>query len=243
MTHQEDLKELAAGLNPIVKYFDPLSLSDAAFWGTSEEKTIAWLRHSEIKHGRVAMAAFVGYIVQSNFVFPWALTLSGTPHPSTDHSPPEQWDALPFASKLQIIAFVGFLEFYSELTPASGATSALPHYMSGGKPGQFVSVLELIYTHSRHISKFSFSRQPTFDDVPHPVPFNLYDPFGFSKNKSEEAKAAGLKKEINNGRLAMLGIFGFLCEQTIPGSVPALTGIVKPYAGEVMSPFEGNLLV
>lgn len=34
-----------------------------------------------------------------------------------------------------------------------------------------------------------------------------------------------------------LGIIGFLCEQTIPGSVPALTGIVKPYAGEVMAPF------
>lgn len=137
--NQADLQELAAGLNPIIKYFDPLSLSDASFWGKSEEKTISWLRHSEIKHGRIAMAAFVGYIVQSNFVFPWALTLSGTPHPSTDLSPPEQWDALPFASKLQIIAFIGFLEFYSELSPASGAKSGLTHYTKGGKPGQFVS--------------------------------------------------------------------------------------------------------
>jgi hypothetical protein len=214
-----DLQELAAGLNPIIKYFDPLKLADASLWGTSEEKTIAWLRHSEIKHGRVAMAAFVGYIVQSNFVFPWALTASGMPHPSTDLSPPEQWDALPFASKLQIISFIGFLEFYSELSPASGTASALPHYMSGGTPGKY----------------------PTFDDIPHPVPFNLYDPFGFSKNKSPEAKASGLKKEINNGRLAMLGIIGFLSEQTIPGSVPALTGLVKPYSGECMAPFEGNL--
>ena len=215
---QEDLKALAADLNPIVKYWDPLGLADAGFWGTSEEKTIAWLRQSEIKHSRVAMAAFVGYCVQSNFVFPWAISLDGTPHPSTDLSPPEQWDALPFASKLQIIGFVGFLEFYSELTPKGGSTSALSHYMSGGKPGQY----------------------PMFDDIPHPVPFNLYDPFGLSKNKSDEAKARGLKAEINNGRLAMLGIFGFLCEQTIPGSVPALTGIVKPYAGEVMAPFSAN---
>ena len=43
--------------------------------------------------------------------------------------------------------------------------------------------------------------------------------------------------ECNYGRLALAGIFGFLCEQTIPGSVPVLTGLVKPYAGEVMSPF------
>jgi Chlorophyll A-B binding protein len=70
---------------------------------------------------------------------------------------------------------------------------------------------------------------------------SLFDPFNLSKNKSAEAKARGLKGEINNGRLAQLGIFGFLCEQTIPGSVPLLTGIVKPYAGEVMAPFEGNI--
>ena len=56
-----------------------------------------------------------------------------------------------------------------------------------------------------------------------------------------EKKERRLRAEINNGRLAMLGIFGFLCAQTIPGSVPALAGVVAPYAGEVMAPFEGNL--
>lgn len=40
----------------------------------------------------------------------------------------------------------------------------------------------------------------------------------------------------------MLGIFGFLCEQTIPGSVPALSGIVQPYSGEVMAPFAKSIL-
>jgi hypothetical protein len=38
----------------------------------------------------------------------------------------------------------------------------------------------------------------------------------------------------------MLGIMGFLSEQTIPGSVPILTGVVKPYDGEVMAPFEAD---
>jgi hypothetical protein len=40
----------------------------------------------------------------------------------------------------------------------------------------------------------------------------------------------------------MLGIFGFLCEQTIPGSVPALSGVVQPYAGEVMAPLAKSIL-
>jgi len=112
------------------------------------------------------------------------MTLDGTPFPSTNLSPPEQWDALPFESKAQIILFIGFLEFYSELTPRETTKSSLPHYTKGGQPGKY----------------------PTFDDIPHPVPFNLYDPFGFSKNMKPEVKERRLLSEINNGRLAMLGI-------------------------------------
>jgi len=218
---QADLQEEAAALNPLVKFWDPLGLVDTGLWGFDEERTIGWLKQSEIKHGRVAMAAFVGYCVQSNFVFPWPLTTGGVSMPGTDLSPPEQWDALPFASKVQIIAFIGFLEWYSELSADEGGNSGQLHYTKGGKPGAF----------------------PTFDAVPHKVPFNLYDPFNFTKNKTEEQKKRGLIAETNNGRLAMLGIFGFLCEQTIPGSVPLLDGVVKPYTGEVMAPFSADIVL
>jgi len=215
LSYQGDLESLGKQLNPIVGYWDPLGLTDAAFWGKSDEFTIGWLRQAEVKHGRVAMAAFVGYCVQSNIHFPWAMTLDGTPFPSTDLSPPEQWDALPLAARIQIVLFVGFLEFYSELTPGEGVDSGLPHYTKGGKVGKY----------------------PTFDAIPHDVPFNLYDPFNFHSKMTDEQKERRLRAEINNGRLAQLGIFGFLCAQTIPGSVPLLAGVVKPYAGEVMAPF------
>jgi len=82
--------------------------------------------------------------------------------------------------------------------------------MSGGKPGYF----------------------PSFALIPHPVPFSFYDPFSLNAGKSEEKKAKLRLKEINNGRLAMIGLFGFLAEGSVPGSVPFLKGIVPAYAGE-----------
>uniref|UniRef100_A0A7S0I1P5 Chlorophyll a-b binding protein, chloroplastic n=1 Tax=Phaeocystis antarctica TaxID=33657 RepID=A0A7S0I1P5_9EUKA len=89
--------------------------------------------------------------------------------------------------------------------------------MRGGKPGFYPSLKKV---------------------VPHPVPFDLFDPFGLSAKASPEKKEKGLLAEINNGRLAMLGIMAFVAEQKIPGSVPALGSLgLKPYAGEVMAPF------
>ena len=59
---------------------------------------------------------------------------------------------------------------------------------------------------------------------------------------SEEKKATRLRAEINNGRLAQIGILGFLAEQCTPGSVPLLSGVVPSYSGEVMAPFTTNVL-
>ena len=111
----DDLSDLAKKLNPVVPRFDPLGLSTSNFWGTTQEETIGFLRESEVKHGRIAMFAFVGYIVHANGItWPWPMTMDGTPFPKAD-SAPEAWDAIPDAAKLQIFAFVGFLEFVSEL--------------------------------------------------------------------------------------------------------------------------------
>ena len=91
-----------------------------------QEASIGFLRHAEIKHGRVAMAAFVGYLVQYNGIhFPWAISLNGMTFGdiSAAGSPPEQWDALPLLAKAQIFTFIGFLEVCHRRSRTAAALS------------------------------------------------------------------------------------------------------------------------
>ena len=132
METREDLKALAVKCNPTVGYWDPLDVCEAfGDYPSTETATVGWFRHAEIKHGRVAMAAFVGFCVQSNGIcFPW--NLQG-PLPisaatanlpvisfadiSAAGGPADQWDALPSAAKLQILVVIGFLEVPRPPTP------------------------------------------------------------------------------------------------------------------------------
>jgi hypothetical protein len=231
---QADLGVLARKLNPAVGFFDPLQLSEGCFWGESNEATIGFLRHAEIKHGRVAMAGFVGFMVHANGIhFPWKIPGDELCAPGV--SPPLLWEGLPVEAKAQIILALGLFEFYSEAAAAKGNVGG--HYMRGGKPG-FYPPLK---------AAKGEGKQGILTDIegntllPHPVPLNLFDPFGGTKSKSEEWKAEKLQVEINNGRLAMIGLMGFLSEGAIPGSVPLLKGLV-PASGpiNVMVPLDFN---
>mmetsp|Transcript_1696 Transcript_1696/g.3136 ORF Transcript_1696/g.3136 Transcript_1696/m.3136 type:complete len:101 (+) Transcript_1696:119-421(+) len=86
----------------------------------------------------------------------------------------------------------------------------------------------------------SMTRSRTTCEEARLLPLNLYDPFGFNKNQSSEKKERRLVMEVNNGRLAMIGIMGFLAEGAVPGSVPLLKGVIPQYEGNVMIPFEGD---
>jgi len=214
------LEALAKKLNPTVGLWDPLGIAE-----TSPE-TIGWFRHAEIKHGRVAMAAFVGYCVQSNGIhFPWNIQgWQGTPVVSfadiaAAGGPADQWDALSTPAKLQILGVIGFLEMWSETSVVLKADGQ-EHYVRGGKPGYF--------------PKLSRSDEMAF---PHPVPLNLWDPFGFTSKMTPERKEKALLAEVNNGRLAMIGIFGMISASK-GLQVPGLDTVgIKPYAGEIMAPF------
>ena len=124
-----DLEALAVKLNPVVGFYDPLGLADADFWGRGNEYTIGWLRHAEIKHGRVAMAAFVGFLINyQGITFPADLTMAGEKFASLGTGNPLlAWDNISEKGKWSILGFVGLLEVLGE--------AEKPHYMRGGKSG------------------------------------------------------------------------------------------------------------
>ena len=114
--------------------------------------------------------------------------------------------------KHQLLTFVGMLESYGEIP------GDVPHYTApGGKPGYY---------------------PPIKGNRPE-ILFDLYKPFDIFPEQTEEEKARGRLVEVNNGRAAMLGIFGFMSASKVPGSVPVLT-FIPPYDGNYMIPFEGN---
>ena len=67
----------------------------------------------------------------------------------------------------QLILGVGFLEMWGE-TSIALEQDGQKHYVRGGKPGYYPKL--------------------TGGRFPHPVPLNLWDPFGFTKKMSEERR-------------------------------------------------------
>ena len=108
------------------KVFDPLGFANAS------PETLAWYRHAEIKHGRVAMAALTGWawVSSGGPLFPGYLSIQNQQtFESLGRDGYGAWAAVPTEGKLQIIGTIAILEILSEAT-------CKPHYMAGGTPGK-----------------------------------------------------------------------------------------------------------
>lgn len=89
------------------KYYpakDSLAIGDVGFdpLGLAEYFDIKWLREAEIKHGRVAMLAIVGLIVQEFWQIPGDLYNNPNPIAAANQVGPQVWG--------QIIFFMGVTE-------------------------------------------------------------------------------------------------------------------------------------
>ena len=109
------------------KVFDPYGLSKMG-----SDKTLAWFRHAEIKHGRVAMAAITGLLFHINHIH-----FSGMLSPTfgvsfeslSNMGPFDAWNSVPLLGQMQIIFTIAGLEHASECLDPAG------HYTKGGTPG------------------------------------------------------------------------------------------------------------
>jgi hypothetical protein len=116
------LDELGGGTPPL-KNYDPFNLAE---FGSDE--TLLWFRAAELKHGRCAMVATTGYLLNAaGFHFPGMLSTSENIsfESLSSMSPPDAWAAVPTAGKAQIL----FTIFVAELITEGYQGT---HYMKGG---------------------------------------------------------------------------------------------------------------
>lgn len=109
-----------AGVTAPFQVFDPLGLANLG-----SDSTLAWFRAAELKHGRVAMLATTGYLVQAaGWHFPGMLSSDVSFESLSAMKPLDAWDAVPDLGKAQIYFTILFAEVVSEYTGE--------HYTKGG---------------------------------------------------------------------------------------------------------------
>lgn len=175
--------------------WDPLGISESV-----SDEALMWFRHAELKHGRAAMLACVGYITgAAGITFPGEIA-KGVSFASVNADGVfNAWGNTPAEGKLQILLLIFALEVATE--------SKKPHYMRGGVPGK---IDQLPFNGITGLWAPSIK---------------FWDPLGFMGALTDEQKARKRKAELKNGRLAMIGIISFLVSHNLPGAVPAVPSV------------------
>ena len=149
-------------------YFDPFGLSKDA----TPETMKKW-REAELKHGRVAMLAALGFVVAESF------------HPL-------------FGGNIDVPSYVAFQE-----TPL--------------QPAFFPVVLSLAVFEIFSIFSFENPKDGLWSIKADHIPGDLgFDPLGLKPVAPKEL-AEMQTKELNNGRLAMIGIAGMVAQELVSG--------------------------
>jgi len=159
-----------------------------------------WFQNSEIKHGRIAMVATIGFLVQKLGVhFPLYLGPSGSNcfHPESDTA----W----LLSSSTGVTF-------SDVAKAAPLDAIKMVPAQGWAQVFFVAGWFECIAYYRQWVKES------------PIPGDYgYDPLGFTKREggwdSEELTSLRMK-EIKNGRVAMMTMAAWVSNEAIPGALP-----------------------
>mmetsp|Transcript_15893 Transcript_15893/g.45560 ORF Transcript_15893/g.45560 Transcript_15893/m.45560 type:complete len:229 (-) Transcript_15893:124-810(-) len=161
---------------------------------------VKWFQNAEIKHGRIAMVATIGFLTQKLGVhFPLYLGPSGS-----NCFNPESTDAWLLSSSTGTT--------FSDIAHAAplDAINMVPY------AGWFQ-----IFVVAGWFECIAYNRQWKEGRA---IPGDYgYDPLGFTKKKGgiESKDFESLRmKEIKNGRVAMMTIAGWVANEAIPGALP-----------------------
>ena len=155
--------------------WDPLDIS-----GAVGDEALMWFRASELKHGRVAMLASVGFLFQEHYTF------TGIDSPS----------------------YVSF-----EQPGLAGGLWLGLAVMLGNVEGK--SVESFMQLDGGIVAEQNESR--IFRIKEDHAPGDLgFDPLGLKPTNDKDLKSMATK-ELNNGRLAMIGIAGMVAQELVSG--------------------------
>jgi hypothetical protein len=141
------------GALPPVGFWDPAGLSD----GISQEKFDEY-RLAELKHGRAAQLAVLGYIAPETYRFgydliPGELSTNDVPNGIA------AINAIPFLGWAQIVAFVGCVETYGWFTSPTGVLDLPPEILAKRQTAELqhgrlamLAFLELIRHDSQNLA-------------------------------------------------------------------------------------------
>jgi len=164
------------------------------------ERGVKWWQNAEIKHGRAAMVATIGFMIQKwGIHMPLYLGPTGSNgfHPE---SASDWYLSTTSGVTFSDLAKMAPLDAFSAI-PAAGLLQI----------GAAAGLFEL----------FAFNRQFMSEN---PIPGDYgYDPLGFTKREGgwDSAELTKLRMmEIKNGRVAMMAIAAWVSEESIPGALP-----------------------
>jgi|EP00956_Cyclotella_meneghiniana_P017201 hypothetical protein len=148
------------GALPPTGFFDPAKLSD----GISQEK-FDYYRLAELKHGRAAMLAVLGYVAPETYRFGYDL-IPGELSTNDIPNGVAAINAIPFLGWAQMIAFVGAVESYGWFTSPTGVLDLPEDILAKRQTAELqhgrlamLAFLELVRHDSQNLA------QPGFDGL------------------------------------------------------------------------------
>jgi len=227
------------GVQAPVGFWDPLGLSKDGDVATFKRR-----RTTELKHGRVAMYATMGYIVPEYFKFPGYLSPSEGLSFSDVPNGLAALDKVPLNGWLQIVLFCGFFEFPTYNSSAApgdlgwkALTSSNPDELKRKLNAELangrlamIAIMGMLFqngTFGTTGPEMWFPGSAFENELGVQAPTGFWDPAGFSSDGDADIFKRRRETELKHGRVSMIACIGYIVPEYFrwPGYLSPSEGI------------------